>query len=85
MKGDYIPYSLVLNQLKSGSNYYVKEYDPKELYLKTGIGDTDPRIDEMRSIKPTYWIVTDSGIGTRKSKLIFPNDLDFKDYFTKFA
>jgi len=75
-----------IGDYKSGSNYYVKEYDTRDFYLETGIGDTDPRIDQMvRSIKPTYWIVTDSGIGTRKSKLVFPNDLEFKDYFTKFA
>ena len=70
----------------SGSNYYVKVDDPKEFYLSTGIGETNSLIKDMiDSIKPTYFIVTDDGIGTLKRKNIFSKDIDFSDYFTKFA
>jgi hypothetical protein len=70
----------------SGNNYYVKVDDPKEFYLSTGIGETNAVIQNMiNSIKPTYFIVVDDGIGTLKRKNIFPKDVDFSNYFTKFA
>jgi hypothetical protein len=87
-EGQYSLFTCIesIDDYKSGSNYYVKIYDPREFYLGTGIGETDDRIMEMiQLIKPTYWIVTDGGIGTRKSKKIFSNELEFKKYFTKFA
>jgi hypothetical protein len=71
---------------KSGLNYYVKVDDPKEFYLSTGIGETNTLIKDMiDSIKPIYYIVVDDGVGTLKRKNIFPKDVTFSDYFTKFA
>jgi hypothetical protein len=71
---------------KEFSNYYVKVDDPKEFYLSTGIGETNSIIQNMiNSIKPIYYIIVDDGIGTLKRKNIFPNDLDFSEYFTKFV
>lgn len=71
---------------QSGSNYYVKSVDLADVYRKTGIGETNPQIQNMiDSIKPIYWIVTDDGLGTLKRKNIFPKDLDFSKFFTKFA
>ena len=71
---------------QSGSNYYVKSVDLADVYRKTGIGETNPQIQNMiDSIKPIYWIVTDDGLGTLKRKNIFPKELDFSKFFTKFA
>ena len=86
--GNFILYSCIKDKdsYKSGSNYYVKVDDPKEFYLSTGIGETNPIIQNIiNSIKPIYYIVVDDGIGTLKRKNIFPNDVDFSEYFTKFA
>lgn len=70
----------------SGSNYYVKIDDPKDFYKSTGIGETNPVIQNMiDSIKPIYYIVVDDGIGTLKRKNILPKDVDFSDFFVKFA
>ncbi len=71
---------------QSGSNYYVKSVDLADVYRKTGIGETNTLIQDMiDSIKPIYWIVTDDGLGTLKRKNIFPKELDFSKFFTKFA
>lgn len=71
---------------KEFGNYYVKVDNPKEFYQSTGIGETNSIIQNMiNSIKPIYYIVLDDGIGTLKRKNIFPNDLDFSEYFTKFV
>ena len=71
---------------QSGSNYYVKSVDLADVYRKTGIGETNSQIQNMiDSIKPIYWIVTDDGLGTLKRKNIFPKELDFSKFFTKFA
>jgi hypothetical protein len=71
---------------KSLVNYYVKVDDPKEFYISTGIGETNSIIKDMiNSIKPTYFIVVDDGIGTLKRKNIFPKDIDFSNYFIKFV
>jgi hypothetical protein len=52
----------------------------------TGIGETNSIIQNMiDSIKPIYYIVIDEGIGTLKRKNIFPKNIDFSNYFTKFA
>lgn len=86
--GKYSLYSCIkdIDCYKSGSNYYIKVDNPKEFYLSTGIGETNSVIQNMiNSIKPIYYIVVDDGIGTLKRKNIFPNDVDFSDYFTKFA
>ena len=75
-----------IGDYKSGSEYYVKVDDPKEFYLSTGIGETNTEIQNMiNSIKPNYFIVIDDGIGTLRRKNIFPKDIDFSEYFTKFA
>ena len=56
---------------QSGSNYYVKVVDLADVYRKTGIGETNPQIQNMiDSIKPIYWIVLDDGVGTLKRKNI---------------
>lgn len=86
--GKYQLYTCIqnLNDYKSGSNYYVKVDDPKEFYISTGIGETNSTIQDMiNSIKPSYFIVVDDGIGTLKRKNIFTKDVDFSNYFTKFA
>lgn len=71
---------------QSGSNYYVKVDDPRDFYKSTGIGETNAVIQSMiDSIKPIYYVVTDDGIGTLKRKNIFPENVDFLKYFTKFA
>ena len=85
--GNFILYTCIkdIDSYKSGSNYYVKVDDPKEFYLSTGIGETNTVIQNIiNSIKPIYYIVVDDGIGTLKRKNIFPNDVDFSEYFTKF-
>lgn len=75
-----------IESYKSGSNYYVKVDDPSEFYKMTGIGETNSTIQNMiDSIKPIYYIVIDEGIGTLKRKNIFPKNIDFSNYFTKFA
>ena len=75
-----------IDSYKSNSNYYVKVDDARELYLSTGIGETNPVIQSLiDTIKPIYYIVTDDGIGTLKRKNIFSKDFNFSDYFTKFA
>ena len=64
----------------------IKVDDPKEFYQMTGIGETNEIIKNMiDSMRPIYYIILDDGIGTLKRKNIFPNDVDFSDYFTKFA
>jgi hypothetical protein len=86
--GKYQLYTCIqnLNDYKSGSNYYVKVDDPKEFYISTGIGETNSAIQDMiNSIKPSYFIVVDDGIGTLKRKNIFTKDVDFSNYFIKFA
>jgi hypothetical protein len=71
---------------KLGSNYYVKSVDLADVYRKTGIGETNQEIQYMiDSIKPIHWIITDDGVGTLKRKNIFPKELDFSKFFTKFA
>jgi hypothetical protein len=86
--GKYQLYTCIesVSDYKSGCNYYVKVDDPKEFYLSTGIGETNAVIQNMiNSIKPTYFIVVDDGIGTLKRKNILTKDVDFSNYFTKFA
>jgi hypothetical protein len=86
--GKYSLYACVqsIEDYKTGNTYYVKVDDPKEFYLSTGIGETNAIIRDMiNSIKPTYFIVVDDGIGTLKRKNIFPKDIEFQNYFTKFA
>jgi len=69
-----------------GSNYYVSVDDVRDFYLSTGIGETNPVIQNMiDSIKPIYYVVVDDGIGTLKRKNIFPKDVEFLNYFTKFV
>ena len=71
---------------QAGSNYYIKSVDLADVYRKTGIVETNTEIQNMiDSIKPIYWIVTDDGLGTLKRKNIFPKELDFSKFFTKFA
>lgn len=87
-EGNYLLYSCIkdLDFYKSGSNYYIKVDDPRDFYLSTGIGETNNLIQSMiDSIEPIYYIITDDGIGTLKRKNIFSNDVDFSDYFVKFA
>lgn len=75
-----------LDDYKSGCNYYVKSDDPKEFYKMSGIGETNPIIQNMiDSIKPIYYIIVDDGIGTLKRKNIFPKDANFSNYFIKFV
>jgi hypothetical protein len=86
--GKYQLYTCIktIDCYKSLGNYYVKIDDPKEFYLSTGISETNSLIKDMiDSIKPIYYIVTDDGIGTLKRKNIFPKDIEFSNYFTKFA
>lgn len=71
---------------QSGCNYYVKSDDPKEFYKMSGIGETNPIIQNMiDSIKPIYYIIVDDGIGTLKRKNIFSKDATFSNYFIKFV
>jgi len=87
-EGKYTLYSCVksIDSYQSGCNYYIKVDDPKEFYQMTGIGETNEIIKNMiDSMRPIYYIILDDGIGTLKRKNIFPNDVDFSDYFTKFA
>lgn len=75
-----------IDDYKSGSNYYVKVDDPRDFYLSTGIGETNPIIQNMiNSIKPIYYIILDDGIGTLKRKNILSKDIEFSEHFTKFA
>jgi hypothetical protein len=86
--GKYQLYTCIktIDCYKSLGNYYVKIDDPKEFYLSTGISETNSLIKDMiDSIKPICYIVTDDGIGTLKRKNIFPKDIEFSNYFTKFA
>lgn len=86
--GKYQLYTCIENigDYKAVVNYYVKVDDPKEFYLSTGIGETNLLIQSMiDSIKPIYHIVVDDGIGTLKRKNIFSKDINFSNYFTKFA
>ena len=86
--GKYQIYTCIktIDCYKSLGNYYVKIDDPKEFYLSTGISETNSLIKDMiDSIKPIYYIVTDDGIGTLKRKNISPKDIEFSNYFTKFA
>lgn len=86
--GKYQLYTCIksFDDYKSGCNYYVKIDDPKEFYISTGIGETNSAIQDMiNSIKPSYFIVVDDGIGTLKRKNIFTKDVDFSNYFIKFA
>jgi hypothetical protein len=86
--GKYQLYTCIesVSDYKSGCNYYVKVDDPKEFYLNTGIAETNTVIKSMiDSIRPIYYIVVDDGIGTLKRKNILTKDVDFSNYFTKFA
>lgn len=75
-----------LGDYQSGCNYYVKSDDPKEFYKMSGIGETNPIIQNMiDSIKPIYYIIVDDGIGTLKRKNIFSKDATFSNYFIKFV
>lgn len=85
---DYVLYSCInsIESYKKDSNYYVKVVDIADDYRKTGIGETNPLINELiNSIKPIYWIVTDDGIGTLKRKNILSENIDFKKHFSKFV
>lgn len=87
-EGKYQLYTCIksFDDYKVFCNYYVKVDDPKDFYLSTGIGETNPQIQSMiESIKPIHYVVNDDGIGTLKRKNIFSKDLDFSDFFTKFA
>lgn len=86
--GKYQLYTCIksFDSYKVCSNYYVKVDDPRDFYKSTGIGETNSIIQNMiDTIKPIYYIIVDDGIGTLKRKNLFPNDLDFSEYFTKFA
>ena len=75
-----------LDDYQSGCNYYVKSDDPKEFYKMSGIGETNPIIQNMiDSIKPIYYIIVDDGIGTLKRKNIFSKVATFSNYFIKFV
>jgi hypothetical protein len=87
-EGKYKLYTCIksFDSYKVCGRYYVKVDDPKDFYLSTGIGETNSIIKNMiETIKPIYYIITDDGIGTLKRKNIFPNELDFSEYFTKFV
>jgi hypothetical protein len=87
-EGKYQLYTCIksIDSYNAGSNYYVSIDDIKDFYLSTGIGETNSIIQNMiDSIKPIYYIVVDDGIGTLKRKNIFSKDVDFSNYFTKFA
>lgn len=87
-EGKYQLYTCIksVDDYKVCSNYYVKVDNPRDFYLSTGIGETNQQIQNMiESIKPIYYVVNDDGIGTLKRKNIFSKDLDFSEFFTKFA
>lgn len=86
--GDFSLYDCTesVEQYRKDSTYYVKVVDIADDYRKTGIGETNPLINELINlIKPIYWIVTDDGIGTLKRKNILSENIDFKKHFSKFV
>jgi hypothetical protein len=75
-----------VNVCTTGKNYYVKIDDLAKQYQDT-YGEVPEAIAEYVSkIKPLIWIVTDSGIGTLKSKNLFIEQVfgKFDEHFIKY-
>jgi hypothetical protein len=72
-----------VNEFVEGSNYYVEIDDYKsKLVAIEGIDIPDAIKAYVSGIKPLIWIVTDSGIGSLKYKVLV-TDFDFSEHFTK--
>jgi hypothetical protein len=72
-----------VNEFVEGSNYYVEIDDYKsKLVAIEGIDIPDAIKAYVSGIKPLIWIVTDSGIGSLKYKVLV-TDFDFSEHFNK--
>jgi hypothetical protein len=72
-----------VNEFVEGSNYYVEIDDYKsKLVAIEGIDIPDTIKVYVSGIKPLIWIVTDSGIGSLKYKVLV-TDFDFSEHFNK--
>jgi hypothetical protein len=72
-----------VNEFVEGSNYYVEIDDYKsKLVAIEGIDIPDAIKAYVSGIKPLIWIVTDSGIGSLKYKVLV-KDFDFSEHFNK--
>lgn len=72
-----------VNEFVEGSNYYVEIDDVKsKLVAIEGIDIPEAIKAYVDNIKPLIWIVTDSGIGSLKYKVLV-TDFDFSEHFTK--
>lgn len=74
---------------KSGNRYYVRIDDTKSQAisnLKEVMDRLKPEvIDRINSMKPLFWVISDNGIGTLKSRHLFTTQDGeiFEDYFEK--
>jgi len=81
-----IPKVALINEFVEGSNYYVQIDDVKSKYTESFENSYFYIPDAIKAyvdnIKPIIWIVTDSGIGSLKYKVLV-TDFDFSEHFTK--
>jgi len=74
---------------KSGNRYYVRIDDTKSQAisnLKEVMDRLKPEvIERINSMKPLFWVISDNGIGTLKSRHLFTTQDGeiFEDYFEK--
>jgi hypothetical protein len=75
-----------VNEFVEGPNYYVQIDDVKSKYIESFERSYFYIPDAIKAyvsgIKPLIWIVTDSGIGSLKYKVLV-TDFDFSQHFTK--
>jgi hypothetical protein len=72
-----------VDKFVEGSSYYVHMDDYKsKLVAIEGVDIPDAIKAYVSGIKPLIWIVTDSGIGSLKYKVLV-TDFDFSEHFTK--
>jgi hypothetical protein len=72
-----------VNEFVEGWRYYVMIDDVRSKYSESFGGDMPEALkDYIVSIKPLVWIVTDSGIGSLKYKVLVTN-FDFSKHFNK--
>ena len=74
---------------KSGNRYYIRIDDTKSQAisnLKEVMDRLKPEvIERINSMKPLFWVISDNGIGTLKSRHLFTTQDGeiFEDYFEK--
>jgi hypothetical protein len=75
-----------VNEFVEGSNYYVEIDDVKSKYTESFERSyfyiPDAIKEYVDNIKPLIWVVTDSGIGSLKYKVLV-TDFDFSEHFNK--